>query len=663
MVTESDPPREWLEADGLGGYASGTAAGIRTRRYHGLLTAARKPPVDRVLLVAGFDAFVRTRDREIPVSAQRYAPDVVAPDGHRYHTAFRAEPWPTREYGLPDGTVLVEEILIPRGHAAVVLRFSARHAGPPPCRLRLRPFLAGRVSHHLLRESPRETPAAAPAGTRIVFPMPAAFPGVAALASGGFHPEPHWYRRFLLVEERARGYDHEEDLFAPGEFRFDLDQGPAALIFAAETELAEGFFETDDALALAETLAAGERLRRASFLCPLERAAEAYVVRRGAGRSIIAGYPWFADWGRDTFIALRGLLLAGGRFDEAAEVLSAWATAVSDGMVPNRFDDGAGAPADNAADASLWFVIVARELIDAAAAAGHALPGDTVRRLGAASLAILRAHVHGVRHGIRCDGDGLLAAGEPGVQLTWMDAKIGDHVVTPRMGKPVEVQALWLNALKAGARLSSTFDGLFRRGLASFRERFWNADRGCLYDVIDCDHRPGAVDGSLRPNQILAIGGLPMPLLEGERARAVVDVVERHLVTPMGLRSLAPGEPGYRGRCEGDLASRDHAYHMGTVWPWLIGPFLEAWVGVRGGSAAIREEALARFLAPLLDLAGRSGGHLPEIFDGDAPHSPRGAPFQAWSVGEVLRASRWLRADQRSRAPTSGVPPAGRGED
>jgi glycogen debranching enzyme len=266
--------------------------------------------------------------------------------------------------------------------------------------------------------------------------------------------------------------------------------------------------------------------------------------------------------------------------------------------------------------------------------------------LEAAVLAIVEGYAAGTRHGIRMDTDGLLAAGEAGVQLTWMDVKLGDWVVTPRIGKPVEIQALWLNALRIAGEQVARWRDVFGRARRAFRDRFWDESRGYLADVVDADHRAGAVDPTLRPNQILAVGGLPVPLLEGERGRQVVDVVEKHLWTPLGLRSLAPSAPGYRPRYEGAVSERDPAYHQGTVWPWLIGPFVEAWVAVRGGTAEARREARARFLEPLLAHLDEAGlGHVSEIADADAPHTPRGCPFQAWSLGELLRLDRVVLAE------------------
>jgi predicted glycogen debranching enzyme len=307
-------------------------------------------------------------------------------------------------------------------------------------------------------------------------------------------------------------------------------------------------------------------------------------------------------------------------------------------MLPNRFPDRGEEPEFNSVDASLWYVVAVHELRAAAAARGAPLPAAEEHALRAAVEAILAGYAAGTRYGIGCDSDGLLRAGQPGVQLTWMDAKVGDWVVTPRIGKPVEVQALWLNALAIGSAASERWSKLLARGRAAFAERFWNPARECLFDVVDCDHEAGTTDASLRPNQILAVGGLPVALLEGERAQQVVDVVEQQLWTPLGLRSLGPREPGYAARYEGDVRARDGAYHQGTAWPWLLGPFVDAWVRVRGATPAVKREARRRFLAPLLAHLDQAGlGHVSEIADGDPPHTPRGCPFQAWSVGEALR--------------------------
>jgi predicted glycogen debranching enzyme len=379
--------------------------------------------------------------------------------------------------------------------------------------------------------------------------------------------------------------------------------------------------------------------RRKQFASPPAAAADAYIVRRGSGRTIIAGYPWFTDWGRDTFISMRGLCLATGRVEHARDILLQWSGAVSQGMLPNRFTDSGEAPEFNAVDASLWYIVAVHDFLRAAkrvSAADRKALQDAVE-------AILEGYSKGTRFGIRMDSDGLLEAGAPGVQLTWMDAKAGDWVVTPRIGKPVEVQALWVNALRIASSFDERWAEFARAASESFDRRFFDAARGCLYDVVDAAHRPGAVDHALRPNQIFAVGGLPFQIIERERAKAVVDVVEARLLTPAGLRTLDPADPQYQPHYEGGPRERDGAYHQGTVWPWLMGPFVEAWIRVRGQTREAKDEARRRFLEPMVKLLDPSGtGHLPEIADGDPPHTARGCPFQAWSVGEALRLARML---------------------
>jgi len=302
----------------------------------------------------------------------------------------------------------------------------------------------------------------------------------------------------------------------------------------------------------------------------------------------------------------------------------------------------------------LWFIIAVDALLRTAATLRPATPRRERQRLLEAVDDILGAYSRGTRHGIRLDDDGLLAAGEPGLALTWMDARVGDRVVTPRVGKPVEIQALWLNALAIGATTDERWLAPLERGRHTFAERFWNAERSCLYDVIDVDHRSGDSDDRVRPNQIFAVGGLPLALLEGERAARVVAVVDQHLLTPLGLRSLAPGESGYASRYEGDSSSRDAVYHQGTVWPWLMGSFVDAWLRVRRNTDAACAEARARFIEPLISHLDEAGlGHVSEIADAEPPFTPRGCPFQAWSLGELLRIDRAILASPKIRRPAA----------
>jgi predicted glycogen debranching enzyme len=634
---------EWLEADGLGGYASGTASGIRTRRYHALLLAAATPPTGRAVLVNGFDAWVETPAGTFALSSQRYTTDVVHPDGAQRIESFEPEPWPRWRFVLPDGTRVDHEIFTRKG--APVTAVSWRLAGKAEgVRLAVRPFLSGRDYHVLLRENAAFRFDAAVQDGRVVWSPYPDRPAIAALSNGDYTHEPAWYRNFQYDEERARGLDFVEDLAAPGVFRWDLSAGEAVWILAVEGQDGGALPAGVKAEVALKKLRAAERLRRGQFPTRLHRAADAYLVRRGEGKTILAGYPWFTDWGRDTFISLRGLCLATGKLDAAREVLLTWAGTVSEGMIPNRFPDKGGAEF-NSVDASLWFVIGVHEFLLAAADKGKVTRRDQ-KALTAAVDTILDSYARGTRFGICADADGLLLCGEPGVALTWMDVKIDGRPVILRNGKPVEVQALWLNALWTRLAVSSRWQDLLARGSLAFHRRFWDEAGGYLYDVVDAGGQPGAVDTSFRPNQIFAVGGLPQALLSGERARRVVDAVAGRLLTPLGLRTLAPGEPGYMPRCEGNVAERDAAYHQGTVWPWLLGPFVEAWVRVRGDKPKARREARVRFLEPLLRHLDDAGlGHISEIADGDVPHTPRGCPFQAWSVGEALRLDRVVLGD------------------
>ena len=624
--------REWLETDGLGGFASGTVSGVRTRRYHGLLLVAATPPTGRTMLVNGFDASVETVDGTRHLSTQRYAPDVLHPDGARRLGSFVSEPWPTWRFQLSPDAEIVQEIFVTRGLPRVVLRWRLEGAVIPAV-LRVRPFLSGRDYHAMHHENSAFDFRPENGMPGVIEWRPyQGVPGVRSRSNGRYRHAPEWYRRFLYLDEQRRGLDDREDLASPGELEFDLAAGDAVWILEPSSVNARA----EDAVVLGDRHRETELARRQAYPTRLHRAADQYLVRRADGCTIVAGYPWFTDWGRDTFIALRGLCLSTGRLAEARRILLAWVETVSEGMLPNRFPDAGDAPEYNAVDASLWFIVGVQELL-AAGARARVTAAQKRRLLGAVGQ-ILTGYSRGTRFGIRADEDGLLAAGVPGVQLTWMDAKVGDDVVTPRIGKPVEVQALWLNALAFGATFAGEWRDLFDRASASFVGKFWNDARGCLYDVVDVDHVRGRMDGSLRPNQILAVGGLPLQALTGDRARLVVESVERDLLTPLGLRSLAPGEPGYTPRYEGGVWQRDHAYHQGTVWPWLMGAFVDAWSRVHGDSLPVRSEAQRRFVRPLMDALDRAGlGHLSEIGDAEPPFTPRGCPFQAWSLAELLR--------------------------
>ncbi len=648
-----DDQTEWLETDGLGGFASGTTSGVRTRRYHALLLTATTPPTGRMVLVNGLDAWVQTlssgrSETGSPpefLTRQRYQSGIVAPAEGATLESFTDEPWPTWVYRLGSGTKIEHELFVPSGIPLVALTW--RVVGKRlPLTLSVRPFLSGRDSDSIHHENPAFRFQAEIAGQKILWHPYEGVPTVTALTNGRYEPNPDWYRGFLYTQERARGLDAVEDLASPGVFSWDLTQGDAVMLFAA----GDAMRGERTAVNLWAKLRTGELARRSRFTSRLERAADCYVVRRGDGKTIVAGYPWFTDWGRDTFIALRGLCLATERLGEARAILLEWAGRVSEGMLPNRFEERGDIPAYNTVDASLWYTVAVHDYLAAMKARGFRVSAARDQReLGSAIKAILAGHVRGARYRIRVAEDGLLQEGEPDVALTWMDAKVGDWVVTPRVGKPVEVQALWLNALRIAESFTPAYRAVFETGMATFARRFWHEEGGYLYDVVDVDHIPGRMDASFRPNQIFAVGGLPHSIIGGTQARRIVDEVERVLWTPLGLRTLAPGSPGYRPSYEGDLRSRDGAYHQGTVWPWLLGAFVEAWLRVRGDMADARQEARRRFLNPLMEHLSQAGlGHISEIADAEPPFTPRGCPFQAWSVAEAIRLDRQVLAEAGS---------------
>ncbi len=611
----------------MGGFASSTIAGLNTRRYHGLLIAATKPPVGRMLLLSKLEETLVVEGRRYDLAANRY-PGVVHPQGQLLLKEFRMDPGPVFVYEI-EGLELEKSVRMVRGENATTIRYELRAPGgaiPEGCRLELRPLIAFRDYHATAHENSALDPRFETDGGSVKLTPYAGLPSLYLNHSGAdIQPAGYWFRNFEYDRERERGLDFREDLFNPLVLVFDLDRGATATVRAST--------EPQAAQRTVEAPASGPAVSVPA------RAADRFLVERGSHTTVIAGYHWFGDWGRDTMIALPGLTLATGRYDAAKSILLAFAGVVDRGMLPNRFPDGGEAPEYETVDATLWFFEAVRAL------AAHTGDYEFVRAHLYGVLADMVAwHERGTRYGIHTDSDGLLAAGAPGVALTWMDARIGDRPVTPRRGKPVEIQALWYNALRVMEDLADRYgnaaDSRHYRAAAdrarnSFAKLFWNAAAGCLYDAIDGDAR----DASMRPNQIFAVS-LFHQMLPPDKAKAVVDAVERELLTPYGLRSLAPGDPRYRGRYEGDPASRDSAYHQGTVWPWLMGPFVSAYLYVHGHSRAAQKQA-KQWLAALERYAAEEGvGQVPEVFDGDAPQRAGGCIAQAWSVAELLRATR-----------------------
>jgi predicted glycogen debranching enzyme len=623
---------EWLEADAFGGFASGTVGTERTRRYHALLLTATHPPAGRLVLVNGVEAWLEdaSGNIRIPLTMQRYGDGAVWPDSSASLLSFDTEPWPTWRYQIRDTQILTAEIFVAKESACTVLRWQLDNT---TLTLKVRPLMSGRDYHALHHENAAFNFDYTANGDQIRWQAYGDVPAVVAVSNGSYAHAPDWYRNFCYTAERERGMDFNEDLATPGVFSFDLSRGEAVLVLSAN----EGAQES------ASQYAHTEQVRRAAFPSTVQRSADSYIVARNEGSTILAGFPWFTDWGRDTFIAMRGLMIASGRLDDAESILLEWSGTISEGMLPNRFPDSGGAPEYNSVDASLWFVIAVHDYL----ATGHAAQ-QTQNRLQQAVDAILDGYTNGTRYQIAADPkDGLLRAGVPGVQLTWMDAKVGDWVVTPRIGKPVEVQALWINALRIAAAWNPRWTESATLATHAFQQRFTDPASGALYDVVDADHESGDIDHSIRPNQLFAVGGLPFSLIDNdETARAIVDQCEALLLTPMGLRTLSPNDPAYKGRYTGPPLERDGAYHQGTVWPWLLGAFVQAWLRVHRDDPAAKTQARERFLQPLHDHLHRAGlDHVSEVADGDAPHAPGGTPFQAWSLGELMRLERLLVTD------------------
>ncbi len=601
--------REWLETNGLGGFASSTIIGTNTRRYHGVLVAALKPPVERFVLLSKLEETLFIEGQPFELSANRY-PGVVHPQGFCYLKQFRLDPFPVFTYEI-EGIEIEKSVFMIEGENSTVVQYELTKNNhpeqPKKLWLEVRPLIAFRDYHSTTHENGGINPAVEQR------------PGLASVTPYQGLPSLHlahnasatqrtgdWYRNFEYDAERERGLDFQEDLFNPLVLKFDFRMSKRATIIAST--------EQRDASMAAEYRQKEINRRRAiattapvsdEFAEVLTAAADQYIVSRGDQKTVIAGYHWFSDWGRDTMIALPGLTLPTGKHDVARSILRTFAQHVSQGMLPNRFPDAGETPEYNTVDATLWFFEAARSYL--------AYTGDSefVRNeLYPVFTDIIAWHVRGTRYGIKVDSSGLLASGEPGVQLTWMDAKVGDWVVTPRRGKPVEIQALWYNALRIMEDLAQRFgDDAGRKRYSSmatvaswaFNRLFWNENTGCLYDVTN-----GAPpDPSIRPNQIFAVS-LHYSMLSPERAKAVVEKVREHLLTPYGLRSLAPSDPQYKGRYAGGPFERDGAYHQGTVWPWLLGPFITAHIKVNGASASARVQA-EEWLKPLQNPFQHSG--------------------------------------------------------
>jgi predicted glycogen debranching enzyme len=650
--------REWLVTNGLGGYASGTVSGVATRRYHGLLIAALPAPLGRMMTLSHLSEKVRPPSgHEALLAGDETGNDSLEMPGADYLVDFRLE------YGLPvwqydiDGCTIEKQLVLPHGQNTVFLIYRLI-AGDGPVRLKLLPSVHLR-NHDASVSTPLPLPfTMTVCDDRYELCASGNLPRVRMLLHGersAFTAETRIIAERMHRIEHTRGYDARGSLWSPGYYRVNLAPGhDAALVVSTEN------WETICALKPADALAA-ERQRRKRLLSqahPAARgglaaemvlAADQFLVKPSArmedsaraaaagdeARTVIAGYHWFTDWGRDTMISLEGLTLTTGRHAEAGYILRTFAKHIRDGLIPNLFPEGENEGLYHTADATLWFFHALDRYVAATGDSG------TLEELLPKLVDIANHHVQGTRFGIGVDpADGLVRQGAAGYQLTWMDAKVGDWVVTPRRGKAVEINGLWYNALR---HLEKWLRDCGREGEAdrwreqaekakdTFNRRFWYEQGAYLYDVIDGENQP--FDAALRPNQLLTFS-LDYPILDRSRWQRVLDVVRDQLLTPVGLRSLAPGHPDYKQKYYGDLRARDAAYHQGTVWGWLIGPYVDAWMKLHPGDAQQAHELLLGFDGHIDDACV---GSISEVFDAEAPYTPRGCIAQAWSVAEVLR--------------------------
>lgn len=610
---------EWLLPNGIGGYAMGTVSGANTRRYHGLLVAAIPPPSNRIVLLTNIEAHVTTGWKTLGLSTNQYV-GAIHPAGFEAMRSLRVGEHAEWEFA-GDDVAITRRLKVHPGRNACTVQFL--NEGHAPVELTLRPLVQVKPYHENFRYSDSFPTELRHDQDRTVVEhrgvaLTLQHPGASRIPTAG------WYYRFEQPREAERGLEPIDDCFCPCELTYHLGPGERATLVAhAESGPVEP--------AVFGPLVEGQT----DALALLKAATNAFIIDTPQRATIIAGYPWFTDWGRDTMIALPGLCLATGRAEFAKRVLRAFAGQMRDGLIPNRFVEKGDAPEYHTVDGTLWFVNAIFRVLE------HEWDEGFAREAFGWVRDVVEHHLRGTQFGIRVDPeDGLLTQGRRGLQLTWMDAKVGDWVVTPRHGKPVEINGLWINALRIGAwlggKLGLRASDLARhadRAEAGFEPKFWHARVGHYLDTADPD------DASFRPNQILAMG-LPFSPMRGATAEVALAKARAELLTPYGLRTLGPNEPGYRGRFEGPLGHRDAAYHQGTVWPWLLGSYCSATLRVTGNRDHVRDVlSQARAMLTHYGIGG-----VAEVYDGDEPHRPDGCPWQAWSVAELLRAQVELEA-------------------
>jgi predicted glycogen debranching enzyme len=625
---------EYLETNGLGGYASSTFSGAHSRKYHGLLVASLSPPVHRFVMVSKLEETIRRGELSYALGSNQF-PGALHPHGYAYVSKFNRHLFPEITFSVP-GITIKKTIVAVHGENTTLVIYDVQEADTP-FNLELQPFYSARDIHHTTYANDH-------IGYPFVFEkglfrtmnyqgIPEIFISV---PKSDFIEKREWFRSFEYQKEQERGLEFMEDLYTHGHFSLTLQKGSRVGVIISLNDP-----DGRDAFKIFKA----EQKRREELIKPLAQdsvlqrlalAADQFVVKRGELNTIIAGYPWFSDWGRDTMISLPGLCLVTSRYSEAKKILQKFSEHVKEGLIPNRFPDSGEEPEYNTMDGTLWFFHATYQYYN------HTHDKTLIASLANVLREIIEWHYKGTRFNIHVDpSDELLAGGHHHVQLTWMDAKVGDWVVTPRMGKPVEINALWYNALRIMEYFMSElhFDGdaeFYRIKanlvLKNFNQQFWNATSNCLYDYIDGTYK----NEDVRPNQIYALS-LPFPLLDKKNGKHVIEKVRHELLTTRGLRSLSPRHPDYKGHYLGGVVERDGAYHQGTVWSHLIGAYVDALFYVQGENARAEATEIVTSMAAHLNEAGV--GSISEIFDGDPPHKAGGCYAQAWSVAELFRVS------------------------
>ncbi|HYV95175.1 MAG TPA: amylo-alpha-1,6-glucosidase [Chitinophagales bacterium] len=632
---ESGTKLEWLETNGLGGYASSSLIGAHTRRYHSLLIASMKPPVERLNLLSKLDETLIDSDERFELGSNQYK-DAIHPQGFSFLKSFTRDLFPEFLYEMPNGTSIRKTIAAVHRENTTLIIYKVLTA-PSTFKIEFLPLVAFRDFHSLSRENNDINREAnfqnGILRAKAYRDSPELF---ISIPDSSFNHQPDWYRNFEYAEEQYRGLDFTEDLFTHGKFLKEAKADDEfGIIISTENPGGRDAVKLfKEEFARREKILSNKKYSH-PVLKTLALAADQFIVKRGEDlKTIIAGYHWFSDWGRDTMIALPGLCLTTERFADAKKILSAFAKSVSQGMLPNRFPDYGEAPEYNTADATLWFFIAIHKYFEASSDKKFVL-----KELLPVLKDIIAWHFKGTRYNIHTDEDGLLYAGTEGQQLTWMDARIDSWVVTPRIGKPVEINALWYNALMIYADLlklngekseAKIFSARAEKVKEQFPKVFWNEEMKCLYDCVNGAYK----DPSIRPNQLFSIS-LPFPLMKGKQAKSILKIVKEKLYTPAGLRSLSADHADYKPHYGGNQLQRDSAYHQGTIWDWLLGAYVDAIIKVDGAKG--KSEAKQVIEDFKYHLSERCIGSVSEIMDAEPPFTPRGCVAQAWSVGEILR--------------------------